>query len=114
MPSELARSERLARAADRRDFVITRATLRHILASDLGLEPGAVRLVEPELGKPRLCASHARAEIDFNVSHTDAMSLIALARHAVVGADIERCRRGLRRARAARARRRAADTLALR
>jgi 4'-phosphopantetheinyl transferase len=90
--TERARSERFARAADQSAFTLTRATLRHLLADELDLEPGAVRLVEPAPGKPRLCASHARPEIDFSVSHTDGMSVVALARHAVVGADIERCR----------------------
>lgn len=90
--AERARSERFARAADRSAFITTRATLRHLLASELDLEPGAIRLVEPEMGKPRLCASHARPDIDFSVAHTDGMSVVALARHAVVGADIERCR----------------------
>jgi 4'-phosphopantetheinyl transferase len=89
---EVARSRRLVRAADRAAFTVTRATLRRILARALGVEPRAVRLVEPELGKPRLCASHGRTEIDFSVSHTDGMSVIVLARRALVGADIERCR----------------------
>jgi 4'-phosphopantetheinyl transferase len=90
--AEIARSERLARAVDRAAFRGTRATLRRILARELDVEPDAVRLAEPELGKPRLCADHAWAEIDFSVSHTDGLSVIALARHALVGADIERCR----------------------
>ena len=91
-PAEHARGERFARVADRSAFLVTRATLRHLLAGELDLEPGAIRLVEPELGKPRLCASHARPEIDFSVAHTEGMSVVALARHAKVGADIERCR----------------------
>ena len=72
--------------------MVTRATLRAVLAGELGVEPRAVRLVEPEAGKPRLCASHAAADIDFSVSHTRAVSVVALARGAEVGADIERCR----------------------
>ena len=91
-PAERARGERFARAADRSAFMVTRATLRNVLAGELGVEPRAVRLVEPELGKPRLCASYAGAEIDFSVSHAHGMSVIALARGAMVGADIERCR----------------------
>jgi 4'-phosphopantetheinyl transferase len=90
--AEVARSARLARAADRAAFTVTRAVLRGILARELGVEPRAVRLIEPEHGKPRLCASHARDEIDFSVSHTDGLSVIALSRHARVGADIERRR----------------------
>jgi 4'-phosphopantetheinyl transferase len=91
-PTEIARSERLTRAADRAAFTVTRAALRQILARELDIEPCAVRLAEPELGKPRLCPSHARDEIDFSVSHTDGLSVIALSRHVAVGADIERCR----------------------
>jgi 4'-phosphopantetheinyl transferase len=90
--AERARSERFARAADRSAFVVTRVTLRHLLAGELGLEPRAIRLVEPEHGKPRLCASHPGADIDFSVSHTDGLSVVALARGTLVGADIERCR----------------------
>ncbi len=91
-PAEVARSQRLTRAADRAAFTVTRATLRRILARELDIEAGAVRLAEPKLGKPRLCPSHARVEIDFSVSHTDGMSVVALTRDASVGADIERCR----------------------
>ena len=90
--AEVARSERLAPTANRAAFRGTRATLRRILARELGVTPPAIRLVEPEHGKPRLCAEHGRAEIDFSVSHTDGMSVIALARNVLVGADIERCR----------------------
>jgi 4'-phosphopantetheinyl transferase len=90
--AEHARSARLARAADRITFTVTRAELRRILARELDVEPRAVRLVEPLSGKPRLCASHERPDIDFSVSHTDGMSVIALARRSSVGVDIERCR----------------------
>jgi 4'-phosphopantetheinyl transferase len=91
-PTEIARSGRLTRASDRAAFAVTRAALRWILARELRVAPRAVRLVEPKLGKPRLCASHDRTEIDFSVSHTDGLSIIALSHHVLVGADIERCR----------------------
>jgi 4'-phosphopantetheinyl transferase len=90
--AERTRSARFARAADRISFAVTRAELRRILGRELGVEPRAARLVEPLAGKPRLCASHGRPDIDFSVSHTDGMSVIAVARRAMVGVDIERCR----------------------
>jgi 4'-phosphopantetheinyl transferase len=91
-PAEVARSRRFARCADRAAFMGTRAALRRILARELDVEPRAIRLAEPDLGKPRLCAEHGRGEIDFSVAHTDGLAVIALARQALVGADIERCR----------------------
>jgi 4'-phosphopantetheinyl transferase len=90
--AERTRSARLARAADRITFAVTRAELRRILARELDVEPRAVRLVEPPSGKPRLCQSHERPDLDFSVSHTDGVSVIALARRGSVGVDIERCR----------------------
>ena len=90
--AERMRSARLARIADRINFTVTRAELRRILARELDVEPRATLLVEPLSGKPRLCASHGRPDIDFSVSHTDGMSVIALARRGRVGVDIERCR----------------------
>lgn len=90
--AELARCARLRRVADRTSFTVTRAVLRRILARELDVEPAAVRIVEPAPGKPRLCASHDKANIDFSVSHTDGMSVVALARRGIVGVDIERSR----------------------
>src|SRR6266567_1530085 len=86
--AERTRSARLARAADRISFSVTRAELRRILARELDVEPREVRLLEPPSGKPRLCASYERPDIDFSVSHTDGMSVIALARRGGVGVDI--------------------------
>ena len=90
--AERTRGARFARAADRISFTVTRAALRDILGRELGIEAAAARLVEPPAGKPRLCASHGRPDIDFSVSHTEGMSVIALARRGLVGVDIERCR----------------------
>jgi 4'-phosphopantetheinyl transferase len=90
--AERIRGARFARAVDQSNFTVTRAELRRILAGELGVEARAVTLAEPPLGKPRLCAGHRRPDIDFSVSHTDGLSIIALVHQGIVGVDVERCR----------------------
>ena len=72
-------------------FVVGRAALRWLLASQLNLKPKDVRLDRNAHGKPGLHSQHA-SSLQFNVSHSGDWVLIALSRSAEVGADIETIR----------------------
>jgi 4'-phosphopantetheinyl transferase len=57
------------------------------LGSYLGVAPQDVRLVVGEHGKPALAAPHAW--LQFNLSHTGSLALLALTRAGDIGVDVE-------------------------
>jgi 4'-phosphopantetheinyl transferase len=86
-PEERQRAERYKVEKARREFVTGRGLLRRILGRRLGLDPRAVPITYTGAGKPVL----AGGEVHFNVTHTDGLALVALARRPV-GIDVERVR----------------------
>lgn len=91
---ERARADRYARSADRVRFTATRAALRGLLARRVGCQPADVRFAMGPHRKPFLDVAGGDAPL-FNVSHSGAHALIALADPRVVsavGIDIEACR----------------------
>jgi 4'-phosphopantetheinyl transferase len=94
---EFARAERFRVRADRRAYVMTRAVLRTLLARYLEhprLTPESVPIATGPWGKPMLGFSRVvdHARIEFNVSHSGDLALLAFARDVMVGADVERVR----------------------
>jgi 4'-phosphopantetheinyl transferase len=94
---ERARRFRVAAARDR--FVVAHAALRLVLGRRTGLAPEMLRFARrcghcggTDHGKPYLSAA-GQSDIDFSLSHSDALVLVALARGRLVGADVERVRR---------------------
>jgi 4'-phosphopantetheinyl transferase len=76
----------------RRRYVIARAALRRLLGGYLGMPPAAIEIVSEKNGKPRLADSHVAMQLDFNVSHSGDLALIAVATGCSVGIDVERMR----------------------
>jgi 4'-phosphopantetheinyl transferase len=91
---ELERLERLARSEVGRRWLVSRAALREILAAELGTSPSAVRLKLGANGRPGLDPAAHRPVLDFNLSHSADLALVAIVRGARVGVDVERLRRG--------------------
>jgi 4'-phosphopantetheinyl transferase len=89
-PAEHARAARFGRDFLRQRYIIGRALLRSLLGNALGLAPNAVPIVRGAHGRPQLDGIKG---IDFNVSHTQDMSLVGIARGARIGVDIERADR---------------------
>ena len=89
-PAEHARAARFGRDSLRRRYVIGRALLRSLLGEALGLAPGAVPIARGARGRPQLDGIEG---IDFNVSHTQDLSLVVIARGPRIGVDIERADR---------------------
>jgi 4'-phosphopantetheinyl transferase len=88
---ERARAARFGTDVLRSRWVVGRATLRLLLASATGVDPADIRLARGVRGRPELAGPR---RLDFNVSHTDGVALIALG-HALpaaarIGVDIER------------------------
>lgn len=96
-PAERARSGRLGSEALRARYVVGRATLRALLATALGMLPAAVPLRRGHRGRPELDLPGRL--LDFNVSHTRDVALIAVLRDAPattrVGVDVEHLDREL-------------------
>ena len=89
-PAERARAARFGRESLRRRYIVGRASLRKALGDTLSLLPAAVPIVRGVRGRPRL---DGIAGVDFNISHTDEVALIGVARGARIGVDIERADR---------------------
>ena len=83
---ERARAQRILRPLARARFIAARAALRTILGSYLQIEARQVSLRSESLGKPRLGVS---AGLAFSLSHTESLAVIAVARRAQVGIDVE-------------------------
>jgi 4'-phosphopantetheinyl transferase len=89
-PAEHARAARFGRDSLRRRYIVGRALLRKLLGAAVDLAPGAVPIVRGARGRPRLDGIQG---IDFNVSHTQDMALVGIARGPRIGVDIERADR---------------------
>jgi 4'-phosphopantetheinyl transferase len=74
---------------DRTRCLISRGLLRTLLGRYLGSPPGALRFDYSRFGKPSL----AGTPLQFNVSHSGELLLIAIAHHRAVGVDVEQIRR---------------------
>jgi len=88
---ESDRAARFLRETDRCRFLAGRGGLRALLAAQLGVSPGEVRLAQSVRGKPVL-AENLTPRIDFNVAHSGQVVLIAVSLGAEVGVDVEATR----------------------
>ncbi|MFN7977238.1 MAG: 4'-phosphopantetheinyl transferase superfamily protein [Vicinamibacterales bacterium] len=94
---ERVRRDRYVREQDRHAYVIARALVRMVLSQHGPTAPAEWRfevnahgcpfVVDAQAGAPRLC---------FNVSHTDGLVALAVARGHRVGVDVEDVRRVVR------------------
>ncbi|MDP8909369.1 MAG: 4'-phosphopantetheinyl transferase superfamily protein [Chloroflexota bacterium] len=87
---ERARAMRFVRSPDRRRFVLAHAGLRLFLARCLDVQPAAVRYESGVHGKPRLARD--LPALEFNLSHSAGLGLLAVARDRAVGVDVEHLR----------------------
>jgi 4'-phosphopantetheinyl transferase len=83
---ERERAARYLRHRDRVRFVVTRATLRWLLADRVGASPSALCFASGPYGRPSLADY---PDLSFNVSHSGAYALIVISEKRAVGVDIE-------------------------
>ncbi len=86
---ERRRALRFVRDADQCSYTAAHAGLRLILAAALGGEPRDFTFSRGEFGKPRLAAANG---VEFNMSHSGGIVLIALASALPLGVDVEAVR----------------------
>jgi 4'-phosphopantetheinyl transferase len=88
-PGELARAQGFRFEPARRDFLLRRAMLRHVLGDYLDVAPAAVRFSTNEYGKPAVVTIAALDDLRFSYSHSGKLALLAVTRGREVGVDLE-------------------------
>lgn len=86
---EQARADRFLVRPERNRFVITRAILRKLLAAYLGCSPSTLEFESNPNGKPFLRAKRLKRSMQFNVSHSHGLALLAFSWGRKVGIDLE-------------------------
>jgi 4'-phosphopantetheinyl transferase len=89
---ELKRAAAFRFAHLRRRFVVTHAVVRLLLGHYVGAAPSSLRFSFGTFGKPSLVDRLRGEPLAFNISHSDELALIAVARGREVGVDVERLR----------------------
>lgn len=92
-PAEHARAARFGREFLSRRYIVGRALLRWVLGHAIGVPPAAVPIMRGARGRPKL---EGDSGIDFNVSHTEGVALIGIARQGRIGVDVEHAGRSVR------------------
>jgi 4'-phosphopantetheinyl transferase len=85
---EKARAARFVYERDRQRFRRRRVRLRQILGAYLSCEPGVISFVAGEHGKPFLHPGHS-SNLQFNLSHSEDMAVLAVTHGVEVGVDVE-------------------------
>jgi 4'-phosphopantetheinyl transferase len=77
--------------ADRRRFLVGRGMLRVLIGRCLGMPANRLTIACAAAGKPKVAAGKGPT-LEFNISHSGEVVLIAIARVRPVGIDVERMR----------------------
>ena len=90
---EIDRAKRFIRQSDRDRYIFAHGLLRSILGAYVGCEPQQLVFETKEYHKPFLVSPVGSNEIQFNLSHSKDMILIAVTGGTAVGIDVEHVRR---------------------
>lgn len=85
---ERARANRFLRTEARLHWVAARWALRYVLSRYLDQEPAEIKLTRGEHGKP--CLAEEPERLEFNLSHSGSIALIAVCDTCAVGVDVEK------------------------
>jgi 4'-phosphopantetheinyl transferase len=91
-PDEIARASRFHFEKDRIHFARCRSALRRLLAGYLAIPAAEVRFEYLASGKPQLAAAQNPRALQFNVSHSAGIALVAIASERRLGVDVEKIR----------------------
>ena len=90
---ELARAARFRFPTGRDEFVVSRGTLRTLLGQYLNYPPDKLRFTYSQYGRPQVDGARRAESVEFNISHSGDVVLLAFARGRRIGIDIERVRK---------------------
>src|SRR6185369_3688589 len=88
-PEELDRARRFRFERLQKHFVASRGFLRNVLARYLSAKPEKLSFSYNAYGKPALADEES---LQFNMSHSHEIALVAVTRDAAVGVDVEHIR----------------------
>jgi len=91
-PDELARIGRYRFERDRLRFMTSRGILRILLGAYLELDPKQLIFDYGPHGKPHVNQESTQSPIQFNLSHSEDLSLFAFTKNARIGVDLEHLR----------------------
>jgi len=86
---EKARANRFLFQRDRNSFMVTRGVLRELLGRYVNRPPAHLEFNYSPLGKPSLRAELTERPVQFSVSHSHGMALLAFAVGRHLGVDVE-------------------------
>jgi 4'-phosphopantetheinyl transferase len=90
-PTEVARADRFVHQSDRHTFTLAHALVRATLSEHAATPPGDWQFDANAHGCPSVVAEQAGAPIlQFNLSHTDGLVVVAVTRGHRLGVDVER------------------------
>lgn len=87
--NEMQRVKRFVHLADRQASIVSKGSLRSILAQYLNMTAMAITFCQSTTGKPYLQPSLTKQHLTFNISHSHDRAVIAVANNQAVGVDIE-------------------------
>jgi 4'-phosphopantetheinyl transferase len=87
--AERERAARFKFEIDRRLYTAAHAALRSILAGYLNVAPGNLEFESGRRGKPRLAPAFTKDRLEFNLSHSRGVALVAATREREIGVDVE-------------------------
>nr|AFB69938.1 putative 4'-phosphopantetheinyltransferase 13N [uncultured bacterium] len=90
---EKTRADRFAHTVNRDRWTVARGVLRHLLSRYCGVPPHAIAFEQGATGKPSIAGGSADRSVAFNLAHSHGRALLAVARDAPVGIDLEQERR---------------------
>ncbi len=90
-PDERTRAAAFRNEQARRNYIISHAALRQILANHLKLIPAEIPFRNGSYGKPALAGSVA-GRLEFNLTHSGSLALVAVTSGGEVGIDVETMR----------------------
>ena len=88
-PDELAKAKAFRNEPAHRNYVLAHGALRRILAATLEADPAQIQFLNGPQGKPAL-AMRTAGGLEFNLTHSGDLALVAVAQGAEVGIDVER------------------------
>jgi len=87
---EIERARRYKFHRDRHRFVAGRFFLRRTLAEYVSIDPDQLSFVYGPFGKPELSPPLNGTRVEFNLSHSGDIAVLAVSRGPAVGIDVER------------------------
>lgn len=88
---EMRRADQFRFSMHRNRFILAHAALRGILGSYSGCPASSIDFTISPHGKPSL-ADRNRGEIEFNLSHSEDLAVVAVSHGSIMGVDVEQVR----------------------